>query len=75
MSFLELGVKDLLWQPSVVEPDEVTCPSEVAMYECFVHAGHVSFHQDVLVGDTMPPFDTQDLPDSGVEITEKEITT
>ena len=32
------------------------------MYECFVHAGHVSFHQDVLVGDTMPPFDTHDLP-------------
>ena len=62
MSFLELGVKDLLWQPSVVEPDEMTCPSEVAMYECFVHAGHVSFHQDVLVGDSMPPFDTQDLP-------------
>ena len=62
MSFLELGVKDLLWQPSVVEPDEMSCPSEVAMCECFVHAGHVSFHQDVLVGDTMPPFDTQDLP-------------
>ena len=32
------------------------------LYECSVHAGHISFHQDVLVGDTMPPFDTQDLP-------------
>ena len=27
VSFLELGVKDLLWQPSVVEPEEMTCPS------------------------------------------------
>ena len=58
MSFLDLGMKDLLWQLSVVEPDEMTCPSEVAMYKCFIHAGHVSFHQDV----RMPPFYTQDLP-------------
>ena len=37
------------------------CLSEVAMYECFIHAGHVSVHQDVLLGDMMPPFYTQDL--------------
>ena len=62
MFVLELGIKDLIWQPSVVRPENMTCPSEVVMYKCFVHAGHVSFHQDVLDGDTMPPFDIQDLP-------------
>ena len=62
MSFFEMGIKDLLWQPSVVEPDEMTCTCEVVMYKCFIHAGHVSFHQNVLAGDTVPPFDTQDLP-------------
>ena len=62
MSFLELRIKDLFWLLSAVEPDEITCPPEVAMYKCFIHARYVSFRQDVLVGDSMPPFDTQDLP-------------